>query len=167
MKTLKAYIILFIATIAVAKAQFTKAELQVSGLTCSLCANTTEKSLKALPFVSEIKPDLVRNVYYITFKDNTPINFELISNKVKKSGFSVSYLKTTYNFDNTQLADNSFTYGADTYKLLNSDKPLKGPVSLTIVDQGFAPKSVTKKHLGKEPVPTTTATGRIYHVTAI
>src|SRR4051812_7675980 len=111
MKTLKIYILLFIATVTVAKAQFTKAELQVSGLTCSLCARTTEKSLKALPFVSEIKPDLIRNVFTITFKSDVPVDFEQITKKVKNSGFSVNYLKTTVNFDNIKLADNTFTYG--------------------------------------------------------
>ena len=164
MKILKIYIILLLATVSVAKAQFTKAELQVSGLTCSLCARSTEKSLKALPFVSEIKPDLMRNLYVITFKNDVPVDFDMISKKVKGSGFSVNYLKTTFNFDNTKVADNTFTYGDNTYKLLNADKPLTGPVSLTIVDQGFAPKSVTKKHLGKDPVVPATATGRTYHL---
>lgn len=164
MKTLKVYIILLIATVSVAKAQFTKAELQVSGLTCSLCARTIEKSLKALPFVSEIKPDLMRNIYVITFKNNVPIDFSQISKKVKDSGFSVSYLKTTVNFDAVKVADNAFTYGDNTYKLLNADKALAGPVTVTIVDKGFAPSSVTKKHLGKTPEEATTATGRTYHL---
>ena len=164
MKSFKIYIVLFIATITVAKAQFTKAELQVSGLTCSLCARTTEKSLKALPFVSEIKPDLIRNVYFITFKNDVPINFEEISKKVRSSGFSVSYLKTTFNFNNTKVADNAFTYGSDTFKLLNAEKALTGPVSLTIVDKGFAPMSVTKKHLGKNPEEAATSNGRTYHL---
>lgn len=164
MKTLKIYIILFIATVTAANAQFTKAELQVSGLTCSLCARTTEKSLKALPFVSEIKPDLMHNIYVITFKSDVPVSFEEISKKVKNSGFSVNYLKTTVNFDNTKVADNTFTVGSDTYKILNADKALTGPVSLTLVDKGFAPNSVTKKHLGKNTETPATTTGRVYHV---
>ncbi|MBD1393868.1 heavy-metal-associated domain-containing protein [Mucilaginibacter glaciei] len=169
MKTLKAYIILFIATVAIAKAQqFTKAELQVSGLTCSLCAKTTEKSLKALPFVSEIKPDLMRNIYVITFKNDVPVSFDEISKKVKNSGFFVNYLKTTVDFNSTKVADNSFTVGADTYKILTTDKALTGPVSLTIVDKGFVPNSVSKKYMGKVIAETpATTTGRVYHVAAI
>jgi copper chaperone CopZ len=164
MKTLKIYFILLIATVTVAKAQFIKAELQVSGLTCSLCARTTEKSLKALPFISEIKPDLMRNIYFITFRNDVPVDFDQISKKVRSAGFSVNYLKTTFNFENTKVADNAFTYGTNTYKLLNADKALAGPVLLTIVDKGFAPTSVTKKHLGKTPEETATATGRTYHL---
>jgi len=164
MKTLKIYIILFIATITAAKAQFTKAELQVSGLTCSLCAKSTEKAIKALPFVSEIKPDLIRNIYNITFKNDVPVDFEQISKKIKSAGFFVNYFKTTYNFAGTTVADNTFTHGGDTYKVLNADKPLTGEVSLTIVDKGFAPNSVSKKYLGKTSDTTAPASGKLYHV---
>lgn len=163
MKTLKVYIILLIATVTVAKAQFTKAELQVSGLTCSLCAKSTEKAIKALPFVSEVKPDLIRNVYMITFKNDAPIDFELISKKVKSSGFFVNYLKTTFNFANTPVADNAFTFGGDTFRLLNAEKPMSGEVLLTIVDKGFAPPSVSKKYLGKTPAAPA-ASGKTYHL---
>ncbi|AMR31193.1 hypothetical protein A0256_07020 [Mucilaginibacter sp. PAMC 26640] len=163
MKTLKVYIFLLLATVTVAKAQFTKAELQVSGLTCSLCAKSTEKAIKALPFVSEIKPDLIHNIYNITFKSGVPVDFSQISKKVLGAGFFVNYLKTTYNFTGTTLADNAFTSGGDTFKVLNADKPLNGEVSLTIVDKGFAPNSVSKKYLGKTP-ETPAAAGKTYHL---
>ena len=164
MKTLKIFIILFSLSATVAKAQFTKAELQVSGLTCALCAKTTEKSLRALPFVSEIKTDLIRNTYLITFKNDVPVNFEQISKKVQDSGFSVNSLKATYNFDNTKVADNYFSYGGDTYRLLNpADKLINGTVNVTVVDFGFAPKSVSKKHLS-QVTDTAPASGRIYHL---
>ncbi|WP_295716870.1 heavy metal-associated domain-containing protein [Mucilaginibacter sp.] len=164
MKTLKIFIILFSLSATLAKAQFIKAELQVSGLTCALCAKTTEKSLRALPFVSEIKTDLIRNTYLITFKNDVPVNFEHISKKVQDSGFSVNSLKATYNFDNTKVADNYFSYGGDTYRLLNpADKSINGTVNVTVVDFGFAPKSVSKKYLGQvtDKAP---ASGRIYHL---
>lgn len=163
MKTLKVYILLLIATVTIAKAQFTKAELQVSGLTCSLCAKSTEKAIKALPFVSDIKPDLIHNIYNITFKNDVPVDFEQISKKVKSAGFFVNYLKTTYNFAGTTLADNAFTNGGDTYKVVNADKPLTGEVSLTIVDKGFAPNSVSKKYQSKTP-EAPAASGKTYHL---
>jgi copper chaperone CopZ len=164
MKTLKIFIIMFFLSATVAKAQFTKAELQVSGLTCALCAKSTEKALRALPFVGDIKTDLIRNTYLITFKDDVPVSFEQISKKVQSSGFSVNSLKATYNFDNTKVADNNFSYGGDTYKLLNpANKPTSGAVNVTVVDQGFAPKSVSKKYLG-QVTDTAPASGRIYHL---
>ncbi|WP_183562124.1 heavy-metal-associated domain-containing protein [Mucilaginibacter sp. SP1R1] len=164
MKTIKIFLLLFTLTVTAAKAQFTKAELQVSGLTCALCAKSTEKALRTLPFVSDIKTDLMHNLYLITFKNDVPVNFEQISKKVQGSGFSVNSLKATYNFDNTKIADNNFSYGGDTYKLLNAaDKSLSGSINFTIVDSGFAPKSVSKKYLS-QVTDTTPVSGRIYHL---
>jgi copper chaperone CopZ len=164
MKTLKIFILIFSLTATVAKAQFTKAELQVSGLTCALCAKSTEKALRSLPFVGDIKTDLIRNTYLITFKNDVPVNFEQISKKVQGSGFSVNSLKATYNFDNTKVDNNLFSYGGDTYKLLGqADKTTTGNVNFIVVDQGFAPKSVSKKYLG-QVADTAPATGRIYHL---
>ncbi len=163
MKTLKIFTLILLLSATVAKAQFTKAELQVSGLTCALCAKSTEKALRTLPFVGDIKTDLIRNTYLITFKNDVPVNFEQISKKVQGSGFSVNSLKATYNFDNTKVANNLFSYGGDTYKLLGSADKTTGNVEFIVVDQGFAPKSVSKKYLG-QVTDTAPASGRIYHL---
>lgn len=163
MKTLKIFIVLLITTISAAKAQFTKAELQVSGLTCSMCSKATEKSLRTLNFIGDIKADLNRNVFVITFKKDIPVNLDQISKKVQGAGFFVNNLKATFNFDNVKVKDNTFSYGGDTYRFVNgTDKPLNGPVAVTLVDKGFAPAAVYKKY-------TTTAadkpeTGRVYHI---
>src|ERR1700761_4165474 len=103
MKTLKIFIILLITTISAAKAQFTKAELQVSGLTCSLCAKATEKSLRTLNFIGDVKPDLNRNIFILTFKSGVPVNLDQISKKVQSAGFFVNNLKATFDFDNTKI----------------------------------------------------------------
>ncbi|MGO8013218.1 hypothetical protein ACC715_37155, partial [Rhizobium ruizarguesonis] len=61
------------------------------------------------------------------------------------------------------VADNHFIYNGDTYRLLNADKSLSGSVNFTIVDNGFAPKSVSKKYLG-QVTDAPAASGRIYHL---
>jgi len=48
--------------------QISSAELQVNGLTCSMCSQATEKSLKTLGFVEDITPDLNTNTFMIRFK---------------------------------------------------------------------------------------------------
>lgn len=164
MKTLKIFILIFSVTVSAAKAQFTKAELQVSGLTCALCAKSTEKALRTLPFIGDIKTDLEHNSYQITFKNNTPVNLELISKKVQGAGFFVNSLKATFNFDNIKVANNYFSYAGDTYRLLNApNKSFTGNVDLTVVDNGFAPKSVSKKYLG-QVTDVAPASGRVYHL---
>jgi copper chaperone CopZ len=164
MKMIKIFMILLVLTTGIAKAQITKAELQVSGLTCALCAKATEKSLKTLPFITDIKPDLMRNIFVLTFKNGAPINFDQISKKVQDAGFFVNNLKATFNFNDIKVSGDKFTYGGDTYQVMNGpDKSLNGPVAVTLVDKGFAPKSVTKKYLGST-VETTGGSGRVYHV---
>ena len=163
MKFIKILVALFALSIGAAKAQFTKAELQVSGLTCSMCSKATEKALRTLDFISDIKPDLNRNLFVITFKNDAPVNLEQISKKVQNAGFSVNNLKATFNFNNTKLNSNSFNYSGNTYLVVNgADKPLNGPVAVTIVDKGFAPASVYKKYAAQN---TDAVTGKLYRVT--
>ncbi|MDB5131906.1 MAG: hypothetical protein JWR02_1655 [Mucilaginibacter sp.] len=156
--------ILLVLTTGIAKAQVTKAELQVSGLTCALCAKATEKSLKTLPFITDIKPDLMRNIFVLTFKNGAPVNFDLISKKVQDAGFFVNSLKATFNFNDIKLTGDKFSYGGDTYQVMNNpDRSLNGPIAVTLVDKGFAPKSVTKKFLGSNKEDAGSS-GKVYHV---
>jgi copper chaperone CopZ len=165
MKTLKIFVLLLALTSGIAKAQFTKAELQVSGLTCALCAKATEKTLRTLPFITDIKPDLMRNVFVITFNNSAPVNFDQISKAVHDAGFFVNSLKSTVNTDKVKVEGNSFSYGTNTYQVMNgTEKPLNGEVTLTLIDKGFAPRSVTKKYLGQIAGATPANAGRVYHV---
>jgi copper chaperone CopZ len=161
MKTLKIFIALLFISVSTARAQFTRAELQVSGLTCSMCSKATEKSLRTLHFISDVKVDLNRNVFMITFKKDLPVNLEQISGKVENAGFFVNCLKATFNFDNVKVAGNTFVYSGNTYRLVNgNDKPLSGDVPVTVVDKGFAPASVYKKYNASEKAEN----GRMYHI---
>jgi copper chaperone CopZ len=147
MKTIKIFIALLAISIGTVKAQFVKAELQVSGLTCSMCSKATEKSLRTLPFISDIKPDLNRNLFTITFKPNTAVDLEQMSKKVQSAGFSINQLKATVNFDKVKVNNNTFSYAGDTYLLVNgASKNLDGLVPVTIVNKGFAPAATVKKY---------------------
>jgi copper chaperone CopZ len=165
MKTLKIVILLLVFTAGIARAQFSKAELQVSGLNCALCAKTTERSLRSLPFVGDVKPDLMHNIYVITFKNDQPVNFDQISKKVMEEGFFVNSFKATFNFDNVKVAGHYFNYGGDTFRVMNGDdKPLNGQIAVTILDKGFAPRYVSKKYMSQVSDAAPAKTGRLYHV---
>ncbi|HEY0176555.1 MAG TPA: hypothetical protein VGC08_09270, partial [Pedobacter sp.] len=58
--------------------QISKAELQVNGLTCSMCSRATETSLKSLGFIETITPDLNRNVFVLTFRKDQRVNMDQI-----------------------------------------------------------------------------------------
>ena len=156
---------LLISGTGIAKAQFSKAQLQISGLNCALCAKTTETSLRSLPFISNVKPDLMHNIYNITFKANQPVNFDQIGEIVKKENFFVSILKATFNFDNVTVVNNSFNYGGDTYQLMNGGgKTLRGFVEVTLVDKELAPRWISKKYPVQTALADNVKPGRLYHI---
>jgi copper chaperone CopZ len=163
MKTLKIFLALVALSTGVANAQFTKAELQVSGLTCSMCSKATEKSLRTLGFIGDVKADLNRNVFVLTFKNNAPVNLDQISKKVQGAGFSVSNLKATFNFANVKIADKQFNYGGESYRIVSPlNKEPEGLATFTVVNKGFAPASVYKKYNGAN---NDVKSGKVYYIT--
>jgi copper chaperone CopZ len=63
------------------QAQVSKAEMQVSGLTCSMCQLATQKAVKTLDFVADIQPDLNSANFVITFKKDKIVNPDLLAKK--------------------------------------------------------------------------------------
>ncbi len=172
---MKQYMLYAIAAVLLlansANAQFIKADVQVSGLTCSMCQLATEKALKTLDFVSEIKPDLNKNVYVITFKKDKNVNLDQIKNKVKGAGFSVSKLVATVNFNDIKVSNNfQYKYLGNTFHFVNVPaKSLSGSTRITLLDKGFIPDNTFKKNLAEIKAPGyktgQIAGARVYHVT--
>lgn len=155
--------------------QISSAELQVNGLTCSMCSQATEKSLKTLDFVESIKPDLNTNTFMIRFKREKPVNIDLIRKKVQDAGFSVGNLAAVFNFNNLKIdANGQAQLGSSTFKVLNAkSKILNGEIKATVVDKNFIPASAFKKK-SQAYQSDTYASGfgmvngvktRIYHIT--
>ncbi len=171
MKTFKILLAVLAVSAQVAKAQFVKADLQVSGLTCSMCSKATEKSLRTLTFISDVKPDLNRNLFVVTFKKDAPVNLDAISKKVQDAGFSVNKLTASFNFDNLKINNNyHFNYAGNIYHFLNvKDETLNGITPVTVVDKAFVPASTYKKYAA-QTVYSCYKSGmmdgqKVYHVT--
>ena len=154
-----------------ANAQFIKADVQVSGLTCSMCQLATEKALKTLDFVSDIKPDLNKNIYVVTFKKDKNVNLDQIRNKVKGAGFSISKLVATVNFDDVKVSNNfQYKYLGNTFHFVNVPaRNLTGSTRITLLDKGFIPDNTFKKNVAEIKAPGyktgLIAGSRVYHVT--
>ena len=149
MKTIKIFsiaLILFIAN-TVSAQKITSAELQVTGLTCSMCSQATEKSLKTLDFIESITPDLNKNTFMLEFKDQKAVNMDLIKKKVQDAGFSIGNLAAVINFNNTKVNGEGLALaGTNAYKFLNAkDKVLNGKVKVNVVDKNFISASAFKK----------------------
>ncbi|WP_448698965.1 heavy-metal-associated domain-containing protein [Mucilaginibacter sp. AW1-3] len=165
-------LIAFCAIAGASQAEFTKAELQVSGLTCSMCSLSTQKSLATLDFIADIKPDLNKNIFYVTFKPGKTVNLDALKQKVMAAGFSVNKLVAIFNFKNVAISnDFSYPFQGANYRFLNTgSKQLDGETRLLIIDKDFVPSGTFKKY-SSQLKDATYATGvddkktRVYHVT--
>ena len=127
--------------------QISTADLQVTGLTCSMCSNATQKSLETLNFISSVKPDLNKNTFILTFKKDANINLDLVRKKVQDAGFSVGGLTASFNFNQVKIDDKGqAVVDGNVYRFVNAkSKTLNGTVKVSIVDKNFISGSAFKK----------------------
>ncbi len=127
--------------------QVSKIEMQVTGLTCSMCSQATEKSIRTLSYVGDVTPDLNKNIFIVSFKDGNKVNYDEISKKVQDAGFSVGALAATINFNNAKVDDNGQTIvNGKVYRFVNlKNKILNGATKVTLIDKGFLSNSTFKK----------------------
>jgi len=157
MKTFSYFIIfaaLFISKVSFAQ-QITKAEVQVNGLTCSMCSRATETSLKSLGFIDSVTPDLNRNVFVLAFKADQPVDMDQIRDKVQDAGFSIGDLSATMNFKNTAVdAEGIAQVDGNVYQFTNTkSKTLDGPVIAQVIDKDFITSSAFKKRAAELKSP--------------
>ena len=152
-------------------AQVTKVSLQASGLTCSMCSNAINKSLKSLDFVDKVDANIKNSTFDISFKSNTTIDLDKLKKKVEDAGFFVANLTATINFDNVAIAnDTQVNVGNDVFHFLNvKAQTLSGSKTIRLLDKGFVSAKEYKKNssLTKMECYKTGADAgkRIFHVT--
>jgi copper chaperone CopZ len=94
MKYVKKYVFFFVILFQfqLLQAQFTKANLQATGLTCAMCSNAINKALQHLPFVESVKADIKNSSFSIVFRQQASVDLDAIKNAVEEAGFlSVGY----------------------------------------------------------------------------
>ncbi|MFT4092209.1 MAG: heavy-metal-associated domain-containing protein [Niabella sp.] len=178
---MKKFIFLMIIAITTvqANAQFTKATLQATGLTCALCSNAVNKALQKVPFIASVKADIKNTAFNVVFKPGINIDVDAIKAAVEDAGFSVGSLKLTGDFNNLQVEnDEHVKIGSANYHFLNvKNQVLNGEQTITVVDKNFVSSKAFKtirSYTKKECVETgetascckgMIAPSRMYHVT--
>lgn len=127
--------------------QISAVEMQVTGLTCSMCSQATEKSLRTLPYVANVNPDLNKNLFVLSFKKEGSVNLDQLQKKVKDAGFSVGNLTATINFNQAKVDDDGqLVLGSNVYRFANvKSKVLNGPVKVNVIDKNFISNSAFKQ----------------------
>jgi copper chaperone CopZ len=130
------------------QAQFSKASLLASGLTCSMCSKAVKEALEAVPFVQEVKVDLKTQEYKIVFKESSSVDFDALKKAVEDAGFSVASLKITGNLSNVNAhKDKHAVVDGKNFHFLNgNNETLNGPVTFTIVEKDFLTAKELKKY---------------------
>lgn len=176
------FVITFLMLSRSSHAQFSKAKLQATGLTCALCSNAINKAVKQLPFVDNVQSDIKNSAFDISFKNGENIVIDDIKKAVEDAGFSVGSLNITGNFENIAVEkDKHVQIGNNIFHFLSTDaQTLSGEKTITIVDKDFLSAKQFKKIAGASKmscVQTGKAGGsccskdgikegaRIYHVT--
>ena len=180
---MKKIVMLVMISLAVfsSQAQFTKANLQATGLTCAMCSNAINKALMEVPFVESVKSDIKNSAFNIVFKQGQEVKIDELRKAVEDAGFSVGSLKMTGSFNDLKIEnDKHVAIGKDVFHFLNvNDQLLTGEKTITIVDRNFLTNKQFKKISSatkmsclqtgkaaaccvKDGVP---AEARVYHVT--
>ncbi len=147
-KILFTFLLLFVIQ-KVSAQQVTTVEMQVTGLTCSMCSQATEKSLRTLAYVDQVTADLNKNLFIVTFKKNSQVNFDQLNKKVKDAGFSVGKLDATVNFNQLKIDDEGQAIvGTSVYRFANAkNKMLNGPVKVSVIDKNYISNSSFKQKM--------------------
>ena len=151
--------ILFIASIFFfglkADAQFTKATLQASGLTCSMCSKAVKEALEEVTFVEKIQVNIKTQEYNIAFKNGADVNFDALKKAVEDAGFSVASFKVTADLPTTTIEkDKHLKVGKHYLHFLNAkDQKIGGTTTFAIVDKQFVPAREFKKWSSATKMP--------------
>jgi hypothetical protein len=98
-----------------------KAELQVNGLTCSMCNLSVYKALQNISFIDSIKTQLHGAVYTLIIKPGEYLDPAVLRKQVEGAGFSVGKLKLFFQPLDVQLAKNDhLSYGNFYFHVLSS-----------------------------------------------
>ena len=138
-----------------ADAQITKASLQASGLTCSMCSKAVKIALEEVSFVEKVQVDIKKQQYNLSFKEGADVDPDALNKAVQDAGFSVASLKVTANVKKMQLQkDEHVKIGNQYFHFLNGGgKQLDSNTEFNIVDKGFVADKEYKKHAALTKMP--------------
>lgn len=144
-KVLVGLLIFFAAT---AQAQFSKASLQASGLTCSMCSKAVKTALEQVSFVDKVQVDIKNQQYNLTFNANEEVDIDALAKAVQDAGFSVASLKVTVALNNLTLQKDHHTkIGGHNFHFLNSTgQQVNGDVTFSVVDKAFVSAREFRKY---------------------
>ena len=143
--------LLLIATVicmaASSNAQFTRARLQATGLTCAMCSNAINKALQQVPFVASVRSDIKNSAFNIVFRQGSEIDIDALKKAVQDAGFSIGSLMITGNFAGVKVDEGKhLKLGQETFHFLDVKSQVLGSeTTFTVEDKDFVTAKQFKK----------------------
>lgn len=139
-------IILALLSSFYSRGQVTKVSIQASGLTCSMCSNAINKSLRSLDFVQDVNANIKTSTFEISFKPGAAVDFDKLKKKVEDAGFFVANFEAIIHFNKVQIVNDSHaTVDGNTYHFLNvKDQLLDGDKTIHFLDKGYVTAKMYK-----------------------
>ena len=130
------------------QAQVSRATLVASGLTCSMCSNSINKSLKTVDYIDKVTANIRNSSFDIVFKPGAAVNFDELKKKVEDAGFFVAKLTVTLSFNHQPvLNDKHVRVSGILFHFVNvKDQELDGEKEVQILDKGFISAKQFKKN---------------------
>lgn len=131
-----------------ARAQFSKATLQATGLTCAMCSNAINKALQQVSFVESVQSDIKNSSFAIVFRKDAVVNIDALKEAVEDAGFSVGNLQLTGLFNDIKVSpDAHVSIGNSHFMFIGvKDQVLSGEKTITVVDKNFISEKLFKKY---------------------
>ncbi len=131
-----------------ANAQITKATLQASGLTCSMCSNAINKSLQSIDFIEKVEANIKNSSFDITFKPGSKVVIDELKEKVEDAGFFVASLTASVRFNKAEVANDShIEIDGTTFHFLNiKDQTIDGDKTIKLLDKGYVTAKAFKQN---------------------
>lgn len=118
------------------QAQIAKAEIQATGLTCSMCSNAINKQLKSLADVEDVAIDLNTNTFKVTLKENNSLKPSVFKENVEKAGFFIGSLILTVKPE---------TITKKPYVIIDGKVNEAKMVQVQVLDKGYVTDKTFKK----------------------
>lgn len=162
MKTLFLLAATVLFSVSINAQQVTKVSMQASGLTCSMCSNAINKSLKTIDFVEKVDANIETSSFDITFKQGKTVDFDKLKLKVEDAGFFISRFVADVDFNDVSITANKpITVGDKTFQFVNiKESVLNGTKPVRILNKGF----VSSKEFKKNQLATA-AGAKVYYAT--
>lgn len=75
--------------------------LKVTGLTCSMCSFSVQKSVEKVYFVESVEANIEDTTFKIIFKKNKYVDFYALQNAVEDAGFFINKESVVVDVKNT------------------------------------------------------------------